>query len=110
MTIKEQGTGGPGVLNPIDNPVHSLSYRIESQSGTQVFVRGQANAGSVPNNFHLFSSFVEEINNYPAYNSIATYFTGMRIIDAGIISLVREFKSKKRRIYGSSSLYLYKVN
>lgn len=85
MTIKEQGTGGSGVLNPIDNPVHSLSYRIESQNGTQVFVRGQANAGSVPNNFHLFSSFVEEINNYPAYNTLAVYSAGMRIIDAGTI-------------------------
>lgn len=85
MVVKEQGSGGSGILSPTTDPVHSLSYRIESQNGTQVFVRGQANAGSVPNNFHLFSSFVEEVNNYPAYNALATYFSGMRVIEDGTI-------------------------
>lgn len=85
MTIKEQGSGGSTVFNPITAPVHSLSYRIESQAATQVFVRGQANTGSVPVEFHEFISFVEEINNYPAYNAGATYLTGMKVISAGTI-------------------------
>ncbi len=85
LLIKIQGTGGSDIFNPITAPVHSLTYRIDSQIGNQVFVRGQPNTGAVPNGFHEFSSFVEEINNYPAYNIIATYAIGQKVIENGII-------------------------
>ncbi len=85
MTIKEQGSGGSAILNPITAPVHSLTERIDSQIGNQVFVRGQPNTGSVPGEFHDFSSIVEEINNYPGYVDIANYVEGQHVIVDGII-------------------------
>lgn len=86
MQLKVQGSGGTEYVLASDTQVmHSLTERIDVQRGNQVFVRGQPNTGSVPNGFHDFSSFVEEINNYPAYNTIATYNAGQKVIENGII-------------------------
>jgi hypothetical protein len=87
MDVKIQGSGiAPPTIQPtITDPTHSFTYRIDSKQANQVFVRGLPNASAVPTEFHDFSSIVEEINNYPGYVSTATYNSGQRIIEAGII-------------------------
>lgn len=87
MTIKVQGFGtSPPTVQSTDlDPTHSISYRIDSKRGNQVFVRGMPNAGAVPNGFHDFSSIVEEVNHYPAYNGNGTYNIGMKVISGGVI-------------------------
>lgn len=67
------------------DPFHSLVNRIDSKTGTQVFVRGMVNEGSVPGNWHRFNSTVELINNLPAYNSAVTYKSGILVLEGGTI-------------------------
>jgi len=71
------GLGTTTIESTPDNPIHSLTYQIHSQTGNQVFVRGQEGTGYMPVEFHEFISFVEEISNYPFYNTAITYETGM---------------------------------
>lgn len=71
------GLGTTTIQSTPDNPLHSLTYQIHSETGNQVFVRGQEGTGYLPTDFHEFISFVEEINNYPAYDAAQTYVTGI---------------------------------
>lgn len=71
------GLGNTTLESTPDNPFHSLTYQIHSQTGNQIFVRGQEGTGYMPTEFHEFISFVEEINNYPSYNSTITYIPGI---------------------------------
>jgi len=68
----------PTILSTPDDPIHSINFEIHSQSATQIFVRGQMNTGYHPNDFHVFISFVEEINNIPVYDAAEIYPTGFR--------------------------------
>ncbi|KKN76243.1 hypothetical protein LCGC14_0372690 [marine sediment metagenome] len=71
------GLGTDTIQSTPNDPLHSLTYQIHSESGNQVFVRGQEGTGYMPVEFHEFISFVEEINNYPFYNTAVTYLSGM---------------------------------
>jgi len=78
MQIFVQGVGTVDtVQSSINNPFHSLTYQIESESGNQILVRGQQGTGYVPKEFHEFISHVEEINNYPTYKASETYKIGI---------------------------------
>ena len=78
MHVFVQGAGTAANLqDDVDNPFLSLTYQIQSQTGNQVFVRGQQGTGYVPTQFHEFISYVEEISNYPSYNNSITYPTGI---------------------------------
>lgn len=82
MNVFVQGanvTPIPTIITDPDNPTHSTDYMIQSESGTQIFVRGEVNTGYMPVEFHRFISFVEEINNLPAYDNDVTYITGIRV-------------------------------
>ena len=78
MNIFVQGVGSAtNIQSTLDDPFHSLSYQINSETGNQIFVRGQQGTGYVPTEFHEFISYVEEINNYPAYLATQTYLEGI---------------------------------
>jgi len=78
LRIFVQGVGAAtNIQSSINNPFHDLTYTIESESGNQIFVRGQQGTGYVPREFHEFISFVEEINNYPPYIATETYPEGI---------------------------------
>lgn len=78
LFVQIQGAGGTDTIQSTpNNPLHSLTYQIHSESGNQVFVRGQEGTGYMPVLFHEFISFVEEISNYPFYNTAVTYQLGM---------------------------------
>ena len=87
MHIKVQGSGHmtPTFESTDINPFHDLSARIDSTKATQVIVRGMPSTGSVPVDFHQFSSMIEEINHYPAYNPSAVYVAGQYILENGVI-------------------------
>ena len=86
MTVIVQGgfVGGTIISTDLD-PTHSLTYRIDSKKGTQVFVRGTPNTGAVPNGFHDFNSIIEEVNHYPAYVNSGIYETGQKVLEGGVI-------------------------
>lgn len=78
MRIFVQGVGSAtNVQSSVNDPFHSLTYQIISESGNQILVRGQQGTGYVPTEFHEFISFVEEINNYPAHLPGVEYKAGI---------------------------------
>jgi len=82
MNVFVQGStpaSPPTIESLQDDPIHSIDYAIQSQSGTQIFVRGQVNTGYMPVEFHRFQSFREEISSYPAYEAAETYAIGIRV-------------------------------
>lgn len=88
VKIFEQGTTTgpiPTLSGPETDPFVKVTTQKNPPQGTQVLVRGAPNTGSMPPDFHRFASYVEMINNIPAYISTATYAAGIRVVSGGII-------------------------
>jgi len=53
MKIFVQGSGVADLVqSTVNDPFHSLTYQIHSESGNQILVRGQQGTGYVPTEFH----------------------------------------------------------
>jgi len=69
----------PTIESTTSDPIISITTQDNTPQGTQVFVRGTPNTSTLPIDLHRYSSYIEVINNYPTYDSTATYTNGIKV-------------------------------